>query len=126
MVRSGSLALPFQPVNVGDDSRMTLQDLPPSLSIIAERHLARARTALEELGIDTSGMAPDQIFDRLQAAPARARGVDDGEAADADGKRSNRRASARIAPRSHRARRWDWRRRSRPRAKVAEGGPTGD
>src|ERR1700736_3704657 len=56
----------------GDDSLMTLQDLPASLSMIAERHLARAKAALEELGIDTAGMPPAEIFDRAQGEGASA------------------------------------------------------
>jgi len=43
---------------------MTVQDVPPSLSIIAERHLARARAALEERGVDTADMPVAEIFDR--------------------------------------------------------------
>ena len=56
------------------DSRMTGQDVPPSLSIIAERHLARVRAALEERGVDTADMPVAEIFDRSRGdrEPAKA------------------------------------------------------
>jgi len=93
---------------------MTLQDLPPSLSIIAERHLARAKAALEELGIDTAGMPDGEIFDRAkgggqEAAPPAPKG----KAAPPGHQGNGRRAATWTGARWHRSQRRDWRRRSR-------------
>ena len=101
---------------------MTLQDLPASLSMIAERHLSRAKAALEELGIDTAGMPPAEIFDRAQGEGASAGHPLKPESLERESERQSRRAQpARIASRWNRAWRRDWRRRSRSRLKIANG-----
>jgi hypothetical protein len=92
---------------------MTLQDLPPSLSIIAERHLARARAALEERGVDTADMPVAEIFER-----ARDGGDGQGEAAkpvgrEPDPHRPSRSWRTRPPARWDRAWRRGWRRRAR-------------
>ena len=105
---------------------MTLEDFPPGLSIIAERHLARAKAALEELGIDTTGMPPAEIFDRAKGEPNQTSRPLKSEASVTEDDRPGRRAPARTGTRWNRAWRRDWRRRARSRSKIANGAPRRD
>lgn len=98
---------------------MTLKDLLPTLSLIAERHVARARAALEELGIDTSGMLPAEILERAKqngpsGDPDEAATLDRGE------RRQIRRMRDRSEMRGHRVWRYDWRQRSGMRPRIAK------
>jgi len=96
---------------------MTVPDLPPSLSIIAERHLARARAKLEERGVDTADMPAAEIFDRIRgghdpaAEPAKPAG------GEPDPHRPSRSWRTRPPARWDRAWRRGWRRRARSRHK---------
>jgi hypothetical protein len=92
---------------------MTLPDPPLSLSIIAERHLARARATLEERGVDTADMPVAEIFDRMrgereaEAEPAKP------VAGGPDAHRPSRSWRTRAPARWDRAWRRGWRRRAR-------------
>jgi hypothetical protein len=99
---------------------MTLQDLPPSLSLIAERHLARARAALEELGIDTADLPPAEILSRARDLQSKDGNPQENSPADPGERRELRRARERTEVRGHRVWRHDWRRRSGLRPRVGK------
>jgi hypothetical protein len=102
---------------------MTLEDLPPNLSLIADRYLARAKAELEELGIDTDGMLPAEIFDQVR--DVRLKGVAP-QAPEPGERRQLRRSRERIEVRGHRAWRHDWRRKSGLRQRIGKRIPRQD
>jgi hypothetical protein len=95
---------------------MTSKLHSPVLAIIAERHLARARTALAALGIDTDGMDDAEVLARVQAR----RRPDGGVAEEGDA-----RAAAPGVATAARPRRLtrEVRRRRRSEARAAKRGP---
>jgi hypothetical protein len=105
---------------------MTLQELPPSLSLIAERHLARARAKLEQHGVDTAAMLPAEILDRARELPPREADPQGSSAPDIGERRELRRARERTEVRGHRVWRHDWRRRSGLRPRIGKRIPRQD
>jgi len=99
---------------------MTLKDLLPTLSLIAERHLARARATLEGLGIDTTAMLPAEILDRVKHANEPTADRADGSAHERGERREVRPVRDRSEMRGHRVWRYDWRRRSGLRTRNAK------
>jgi hypothetical protein len=103
---------------------MTPEDLTPSLSLIADRYLERAKKELEELGIDTAGMLPAEIFDQLRNARLNGGPAQGGNAPEEP--RQLRRSRERIEIRGHRAWRHDWRRKSGLRQRIGKRIPRQD
>ena len=99
---------------------MTPEDLPPSLSLIADRYLARAKAELEELGIDTAGMLPAEIFDRVRDARPKDHQPQGAPTSELSERRQVRRSRERIEVRGHRVWRHDWRRKSGLRPRVGK------
>ena len=105
---------------------MTPEDLPPSLSLIADRYLARAKAELEELGIDTAGMPPAEIFDRVRDARLKDIRPQGAHAPELGERRQVRRSRERIEVRGHRVWRHDWRRKSGLRPRIGKRIPRQD
>src|SRR5438128_2344101 len=99
---------------------MTLKDLLPTLSLIAERHVERARATLEKLGVDTAGMLPAEILDRVRTASEPAADREDTSSVDRGERREIRRIRDRTEMRGHRVWRYDWRHRSGLRQRSAK------